>query len=72
MKYNTLEELVAAVKAEQLPKTYTEDGDTYPVTLRIDNDDTVVYVGEGAVFRMHPVPLLEEALTLLGVPWEEE
>jgi hypothetical protein len=49
---------------------------TLKAPLMLDNDHTSVWPDEGAqyneryVFEMHPEELLEQALTLLGIPWE--
>lgn len=39
--------------------------------LTIDNDQCDVYnsATDEQVFEMHPSELLEQALTLLGIPW---
>lgn len=58
----TLEELIAAYKSGEL---------TEVAALVIDNDHTAVYDEDAnTLFEMHPVDLLEQALTLLGIPWE--
>lgn len=58
----TLEELIAAYKSGAIQPQYT---------LLIDNDATYVYDEDGvSKFEMHPAELLEQALTLLGIPWE--
>lgn len=54
-----LQELVAAYRA----KSITEP-------LMLDNDSTSVYQGDDEVFEMHPEDLLQQALTMLGIPWE--
>lgn len=64
--YDTLEELVDAIKEGELPAD---------ATLTIDNDETSMYVDVGpndyqCVFRMHPGELTEQALDLLGVRHE--
>lgn len=60
----TLAELVEAIKR----------GDA-PTTLTLDNDQVTAYDPEDEhgmpVFYMHPSELLKQALTLLGVPWEQ-
>lgn len=65
-KYASLDALVQAYRNGEV---------TEPLSL--DNDDTYVTVPEDpdwiraeTVFRAHPHDLLEEALTLLGIPWE--
>jgi hypothetical protein len=55
----TLQELVAA---------YRTGAVTGP--LMLDNDSTSVYQGDDEVFEMHPDELIEQALTMLGIPWE--
>lgn len=55
----TLQELVAA---------YQTGAVTEP--LMLDNDSTSVCQGDDEVFEMHPNDLIEQALTLLGIPWE--
>lgn len=60
MKHKTLTALIEAYKRG--------DGLTGPI--RLDNDTTDVYANHEKVFSMHPVELLEQALDLLGVPWE--
>lgn len=58
----TLEELIAAYKSGEL---------TEVAALVIDNDHTAVYDDDAnTLFEMHPADLLEQALTLLGIPWE--
>ena len=71
MKYKTLAELKAAYESGELPR---EDA------LVIDNDCTTVYQGrhDGGPHSVleevfdggPPSVLLEEALSLLGIPWE--
>jgi len=68
-KYKTLAELKAAYDSGELSKDN-------PVTL--DNDSTSVYtegdeendIGGECVFSEHPADLMEQALDLLGIPWE--
>lgn len=57
--YETLSDLVAAVRSGEITGT-----------LVIDNDETFVYEGDKEVFRMHPSQALEEALDMLSVPHE--
>lgn len=40
--------------------------------LYLDNDSTSLYLGETgpAAFSMHPEELLEQALDLLGIPYD--
>lgn len=63
MKYRTLAQLVAAVKAGRATGV-----------LAVGNDDTFLYDGdpgeEECVFRMDPGELLEQALDLLGIAHE--
>ena len=71
MKYQTLAELREAYR-------FPEGG--RPGPLMIDNDSTVATAPTGefiagdavyaGVFEMHPAQLLEEALRLLGIPFE--
>jgi hypothetical protein len=65
MKYDTLKQLQDAFTTGAL--TADEDG---PVTLMLDNDDTFVYVDSEKVFEMHPDDVLDQALSLLGIPHE--
>lgn len=67
-KYRNLADLVEARRDGQLPGG----------VLYLDNDDTHM-TGPSADgnpyhrdewFSMHPAELLEQALTLLGIPWE--
>ena len=55
----TLQELVAAYQTGAVTER-----------LMLDNDSTSVYLGDDEVFDMHPDDLIEQALTLLGIPWE--
>jgi len=59
MKYNTLKEVLQAQKSGEL---------TEPLIL--DNDNSTVYVGEECVYRGPGYEIREEALTLLGIKWE--
>lgn len=66
--YKTLNELKDAYASGAVPSD---------ATIVIDNDTTNLYVhyaddvdDSECVFEMHPGTLLEEALDLLGVPWE--
>jgi hypothetical protein len=68
MKYKTLEELVLAFESGELSKDYC--------CLTLDNDDTFAadYSDDSGAMVFNggtPNQLLREALTLLGVPWEE-
>jgi hypothetical protein len=62
-KYKTLKELQAAFAVGALR-------DAEDAVLWLDNDQTTIYVDNERVFEMHPEDLLEQALTLLGIPWE--
>lgn len=72
MKYTTLAELLDAVKNDELDLK-----DCRP--LRLDNDSATLDIrgeeedGEEDVriFHIHPAQLMEQALDLLGIPWEE-
>lgn len=57
--YETLQDLVAAVRSGEITGTLT-----------IDNDETFMYSGDQCVFRMAPDELLEQALDMLSVPHE--
>lgn len=59
--YNSLRELQDAYESGELDESHP---------LFIDNDDTFVYLDDECVFGTHPDGLLEEALSLLGIPWE--
>jgi hypothetical protein len=66
--YETLKDLKAAYDSGAVPRDEA---------LTIDNDTTSVYVPKGddeddydEVFEMHPGTLLEQALDLLGIPWD--
>lgn len=70
VKYHTLAEVKAAFESGEL---------TADTPLRIDNDCATVYVDDGpdrqvCVYRHRggPENLLEEALTMLGIPNEPE
>lgn len=70
MRYKTVADLVAAFKAGDLTPDANE--------LSLDNDCAAVYVHDEdwtpasteKVFDAHPDDLLEQCLTLLGIPWE--
>ena len=70
MKYQTLQELRKAYKSGELDKKNSP--------LVIDNDSVTVYEDDDGdeegdsvcVYRSHPATLLEDALNLLGIPWE--
>jgi len=57
----TLQELAGAYKTG-----------TVTAPLMLDNDSTSVYdeAADATVFEMHPADLIEQALTMLGIPWE--
>ena len=65
MKYKTLTELKNAIDKGEI-QVHPEDGDC----LMVDADSTYFYLDDEVVFRMHPSDLLEEALNLLNIPWE--
>lgn len=62
LKYKTLAELKAAYESGAL------DPEESP--LMLDNDNSTVYDGDGCVYRGPGYEIREEALTLLGIPWE--
>jgi hypothetical protein len=64
MKYATLAELREAYRFPE--------GNGRPEPLSIDNDSAAAWDedGEVKVFEMHPAQLMEEALALLGIPFE--
>lgn len=61
-KYKTLAELKAAY----------ETGDLNPEEspLILDNDNSTVWCDDECVYRGPGYELVEEALTLLGIPWD--
>jgi hypothetical protein len=61
VKYNSLAELKAAYESGELPAD---------APLVLDNDSSYVYVGDENVYNGGGYELREEALTLLGIPWE--
>lgn len=61
-KYKTLAELKAAYEKGEL------DRGASPLVL--DNDNSTVYDDEECVYRGPGYEIREEALTLLGIPWE--
>jgi len=65
MKYTTLRELKKALDQGEI-QLNPGNGDC----LIVDADSTYFYLDEEVVFRKHPSDLLEEALNLLGIPWE--
>ncbi len=58
----------------ELRDAYASGVEMSPLT--IDNDYTAAHIHDAdwieveKVFEMHPAEVLEEALTLLGIPWE--
>jgi hypothetical protein len=72
-KYGSLKELIAAIKSGEV-KLDPNEGDGFT----LDNDSTPFYITDpddpsdciGIYNGGNPSELLEEALTLLGVPWE--
>jgi hypothetical protein len=52
----------------ELREAYAKGELTKP--LRLDDDQVTVYVNDDRVFDSHPEQLLEDALDLLGIPWE--
>lgn len=63
MTYKTLADLIAAYASGAL------DREASP--LYLDNDTADVDGDTGTVYEVHPARLLREALTLLGIPWED-
>jgi hypothetical protein len=61
VKYESLAELKAAYESGEL---------TADSPLVLDNDCSFVYVGDEKVYDGGGYELREEALTLLGIPWE--
>ena len=70
--YKTLKQLKTAIDSGKLRLTKHD-------ALTIDNDSTYLYLGQEAedggtgrecVFSCHPAHLMEQALDLLGIPWE--
>lgn len=71
-KYKTLKELVTAIKTKEL--------DIPGLTLTIDNDNCSMWhyvedenfdlTEDTLYFNCHPAKLLEDALDLLGVPFD--
>lgn len=64
-KYKTLKELKEALGRGEI-EVDPERGDC----LTLESDIAYFYVDDECVFRMHPSDLIEEALNLLGVPWQ--
>ena len=65
MKYKTLKELIKALNKGEI-QINPKEGDG----LMLEGDSAYFYLDEEIVFRKHPSDLLEEALSLLGIPWE--
>jgi len=63
--YTTLRALKEALDQGEL-QVNPEAGDG----LILDSDSAYFYSDDACVFRMHPTDLLEQALDLLGIPWE--
>ena len=64
-KYNTLKELKEALDRGEITLD-PERGDC----LTLESDISYFYVEDECVFRMHPYDLVEEALDMLGIPWQ--
>ncbi len=68
-KYKTLAELNQAYRQGEVTEA-----------LMLDNDDASVWIGEDSeddlagtvqlAYESHPTQLLEDALDLLGIPWD--
>ena len=65
MIYTTLKELKEALDKGEI-QLDPERGEY----LTLESDITYLYVDDECVFRMHPSDLIEEALDLLGIPWQ--
>ena len=65
MEYKTLKALKQALDQGEI-QLDPESGDC----LILDSDSTYFYIDDKCVFKMHQSDLLEEALDLLGIPWE--
>ena len=61
-KYKTLTELKAAYDSGELNPEESP--------LMLDNDSSTVYKDDECVYRGPGYEIREEALTLLGIPWE--
>lgn len=61
-KYKNLVEVLAAFDTGDLNATEN--------LMVLDNDAIVVYDGDTKVYEGHPDFVLEEALNILGIPWE--
>lgn len=64
-KYTTLKELKEALDKGEI-KLDPGRGDY----LTLESDIAYLYVDDECVFRIHPSDLIEEALDLLGIPWQ--
>ncbi len=64
-RYKTLKKLKDALGKGEI-KLNPESGDC----LTLESDIAYFYVDDECVFRKHPSDLLEEALDLLGIPWQ--
>lgn len=70
-KYKTLKDLKVALDSGELKLKAPRD------RLVIDNDVCFLYLHSEededdatCVFRLHPADLLEQALELMGIPWD--
>ena len=61
-KYATVMQLAQAYASGELSRRDCH--------LVLDNDDAFVYEGEEKVFGMHPADVTDQALTMLGIPWD--
>ena len=59
---------MSALTLAELREAYARGEVTDPVML--DNDQVTAYVNGDRVFDSHPEQLLEDALDLLGIPWD--
>ena len=65
----TLAELRNAYARDKNLQPMSIDNDYCSVT-RVDEATDPLWNNAEDVFEMHPAELLEQALTLLGIPWE--
>jgi hypothetical protein len=65
MKYENLKELKEALDKGEI--TLDPGSGDY---LTLESDIAYLYVDDECVFRRHPSDLIEEALDLLGIPWQ--
>lgn len=65
MKYRTLKELKEALDNGEIELNQESDEG-----LTLESDIAYFYIDDECVFRMHPSDLIEEALDLLGIPWQ--